>query len=124
MGFKDDLKRKKDGSYILKHKTKEGKVGDCIECGQNPKARDLLYRYNSEDMILVRNTPPVISKLGCEVSPHKPTKCFTKCNKSFIIISDYYYHTFLMLCNPIEKLQYIQTLILISLFVKVFSIST
>ena len=55
MGFKDDLKRKRDGSYILKHKTKEGKVGDCIECGQNPKARDLLYRYNTEDMILVRN---------------------------------------------------------------------
>ena len=55
MGVKDDLKRKRDGSYILKHKTKEGKVGDCIECGQNPEARDLLYRYNSEDMILVRN---------------------------------------------------------------------
>ena len=55
MGFKDDLKRKRDGSYILKHKTKEGKEGDCIECGQNPKARDLLYRYNTEDMILVRN---------------------------------------------------------------------
>ena len=47
MGFKDDLKRKKDGSYILKHKSKEGKVGDCIECGENPKARDLLYRYNT-----------------------------------------------------------------------------
>ena len=37
MGFNDDLKRKKDGSYILKHKSKEGKVGDC-----------------TEDMILVR----------------------------------------------------------------------
>jgi hypothetical protein len=55
MGFKDDLTRNKDGSYILKHKTKEGKEGDCIECGENPKARDLLYRYNTEDMILVRN---------------------------------------------------------------------
>ena len=54
MGFNDDLKRKKDGSYILKHKSKEGKVGDCIECGENPKARDLLYRYKTEDMILVR----------------------------------------------------------------------
>ena len=51
----DRLKKRKDGSYILKHKTKEGKEGDCIECGQNPKARDLLYRYNTEDMLLVRN---------------------------------------------------------------------
>ena len=55
MGFNDDLKRKKDGSYILKHKSKEGKVWDCIECGENPKAIDLLYRYNTEDMVLVRN---------------------------------------------------------------------
>ena len=55
MGFNDDLIHAEDGSYILKHKTKEGKEGDCIECGQNPKARELLYRYNTEDMILVRN---------------------------------------------------------------------
>ena len=55
MGFNDDLERKKDGSYILKHKSKEGKVGDCIGCGQNPRSRDLLYRYKTEDMILVRN---------------------------------------------------------------------
>ena len=55
MGFNDDLERKKDGSYILKHKTKKSKDGDCIECGQNPKSRDLLYRYKTEDMILVRN---------------------------------------------------------------------
>ena len=54
MGFKDDLKRREDGSYILKHKTKKSKDGDCIECGQNPKSRDLLYRYKTEDMILVR----------------------------------------------------------------------
>jgi len=55
MEYNDGLKRKRDGSYILKYKTKEGKEGDCIECGQNPKARDLLYRYNTEDMMLVRN---------------------------------------------------------------------
>ena len=55
MGFNDDLKRNKDGSYILKYKSKEGKVGDCIRCGHNPKSRDLLYRYNTEDMLLVRN---------------------------------------------------------------------
>ena len=55
MEYNDGLKRKRDGSYILKYKTKEGKEGDCIECGQNPKARDLLYRYNTEDMLLVRN---------------------------------------------------------------------
>jgi hypothetical protein len=55
MGFNDDLKRRKDGSYILSHKTKKGKEGDCIECGQNPKSRDLLYKYNTEDVQMVRN---------------------------------------------------------------------
>ena len=43
MGFNDDLKRRKDGSYILSHKTKKG------------KSRDLLYKYNTEDMQMVRN---------------------------------------------------------------------
>ena len=55
MGFNDDLKRRKDGSYILKHKSKEGKEGDCVECEQNPKSKDLLYKYNTEDMLLVRS---------------------------------------------------------------------
>ena len=55
MGFKDDLKRREDGSYILKHKSKEGQVGDCIGCGQNPRSRDLIYRYKTEDLQLVRN---------------------------------------------------------------------
>ena len=55
MGFKDDLKRREDGSYILKHKSKEGKVGDCIGCGQNPRSRDLLFRYKTEDLQLVRD---------------------------------------------------------------------
>jgi len=55
MGFNDDLTRMKDGSYILKHKSKKSKDGDCIECGENTKSRDLLFRYNAEDMLLVRN---------------------------------------------------------------------
>ena len=54
MGFNDDLIRRRDGSYILKHKTKKSKDGDCIECGQNTKLRDLLFRYKTEDMISVR----------------------------------------------------------------------
>ena len=55
MGFKDNLVRQKDGSYAIKSKTKENKKeGACIECGENPIVRDLLYRYNSEDVILVR----------------------------------------------------------------------
>tara|TARA_B110000495_G_C22594916_1_gene356269 strand:- start:111 stop:380 length:270 start_codon:yes stop_codon:yes gene_type:complete len=52
----DGLKKRKDGSYILKHKTKEARLkGDCIECGQNPSSRELLLRHNTEDMMLVRN---------------------------------------------------------------------
>ena len=30
------------------------KKGACIECGENPVVRDLLYQYNAMDMILVR----------------------------------------------------------------------
>ena len=55
MEYNDGLKHKKDDSYILKHKTKEGKEGDCTECYQNPNSRDLLYKYNADDMMLVRN---------------------------------------------------------------------
>ena len=54
MGYKDGLAKRKDGSYILKHRTKKSKKGDCVECGQNPETRMLLFRYNSEDMLLVR----------------------------------------------------------------------
>ena len=54
MGFKDDLVKRKDGSYVLSSKTIKGKKGDCIECGDNPDIRMLLYRYNTEDMLLVR----------------------------------------------------------------------
>ena len=56
MGFKDNLVRQKDGSYLLKSKTKKvKKKGTCVECGENGSVRDLKYRYNSDDMILVRN---------------------------------------------------------------------
>ena len=56
MGFKDDLVKKRSGAYMLKHKTKEAKEGDCIECGENPKNRAYggLYKYKTEDMLLVR----------------------------------------------------------------------
>ena len=54
MGFKDNLVKQKDGSYLLKSKSKTTKDGDCIECGENPTTRDLMYQYNAEDMILVR----------------------------------------------------------------------
>jgi hypothetical protein len=55
MGFNDKLIRQKDGSYVLKSKTKKAKKeGACFECGENPAVRELLYRYNADDMILVR----------------------------------------------------------------------
>ena len=56
MGYKDDLVKKRSGAYVLKHKTKEAREGDCIECGGNPKYRAYggLYSYKTEDMLLVR----------------------------------------------------------------------
>ena len=58
---------------------------------------------------VVRNTPPLISKLGCEYSPHNPIKCFKKCKKSFIKISVYYYQPFSLLYKSIKLLLKIQT---------------
>mgnify|MGYP006115751537 CR=1 FL=1 len=56
MGFKDKLVKQKDGSYVLRYKDKKVKqVGQCVECGENPESRELLYKYKAEDMILVRN---------------------------------------------------------------------
>ena len=56
MGFKDKLVKQKDGSYVLSSKSKKiKKKGACIECGENPVVRDLLYQYNAEDMLLVRD---------------------------------------------------------------------
>ena len=56
MGFKDNLVKKRDGSFVLKHKTKKHKKGDCPECGENPMDRELglLYRYKQDDLLLVR----------------------------------------------------------------------
>ena len=56
MGYKDDLVKKRSGAYVLKHKTKEAKDGDCIECGENPKNRPMggVYRHITEDMLMVR----------------------------------------------------------------------
>ena len=52
-----NLVRNKDGSYILKHKTKKAKKGDCVKCGQNEKSRPggLMYRYIADDMISVQD---------------------------------------------------------------------
>ena len=60
MKINKNLVRNKDGSYILKYKTKKAKKGDCIECGQNEKGRTggLLYRYKADDMISVQNSQP------------------------------------------------------------------
>ena len=56
MGFKDKLIRQKDGSYVLKSKDKKiKKKGICVECGENGLDRELLYQYNAEDVVLVRN---------------------------------------------------------------------
>jgi len=56
MAFDDKLIRQKDGSYILKSKSKKAnKEGVCVECGENPSVRDLMFQYNAGDMILVRN---------------------------------------------------------------------
>ena len=55
--MKKNLTRREDGSYVLKHKTKKVKKGNCIECGQNEKNRrlGLIYRYKAEDMTSVKN---------------------------------------------------------------------
>ena len=55
MGFKDKLIKQKNGSYVLKSKDKKvKKKGICVECGENGLDRELLYQYNAEDMVLVR----------------------------------------------------------------------
>ena len=77
--MKSNLTRRKDGSYILKHKTRKGKKGDCTECGQNEKKRELglLYRHVSNDMMLVRD---YIEQHLTEYTKHKsitPNWCGT-----------------------------------------------
>tara|TARA_R100000030_G_scaffold18911_1_gene13157 strand:+ start:709 stop:996 length:288 start_codon:yes stop_codon:yes gene_type:complete len=79
MGFRDNLVKQKDGSYILKSKTKEvKKKGICIECGENTATRDLLYQYNAEDMILVREYMEnhLITYSNCKtITPKWCNKC-------------------------------------------------
>ena len=55
--MKSNLTRRKAGSYVLKHKTTKAKKGDCPECGQNEKNRELglLYRHKSEDNLQVQD---------------------------------------------------------------------
>ena len=54
--MKKNLTRREDGSYVLKHKTKKVKKGNCIECGQNEKNRPLglLYKFKTDDMFMVQ----------------------------------------------------------------------
>ena len=54
MGFKDNLIKNKKGSYTLKSKTKKKSKTYCLECGEDGVTRDLLYEYNTEDVLLVR----------------------------------------------------------------------
>tara|TARA_B100000029_G_scaffold409377_1_gene410918 strand:+ start:202 stop:489 length:288 start_codon:yes stop_codon:yes gene_type:complete len=79
MGFKDNLVKQKDGSYLLKSKTKKAKKkGTCIECGENSATRNLLYQYNAEDMILVREymEDHLIMYSNCEtITPKWCSKC-------------------------------------------------
>ena len=55
MKSKDNVKRNKnDGSYKLKSKTKKAEKGACKFCGHDPLLRDGLFRYITDDMMLVR----------------------------------------------------------------------
>ena len=54
MGFRDNLTKDKSGRYVLKSKTKKAQKGVCLYCGQDSITRDLLYEYNTDDMLMVR----------------------------------------------------------------------
>ena len=77
MGYKDDLTKKRDGSYVLKHKTKKYKEGDCTECGQNKKDRPYggVYRYRTEDMLLVRDYMEEDLRMNSKHKAIKPIWC-------------------------------------------------
>ena len=68
--MKSNLTRRKDGSYVLKHKTIKAKKDDCKECGQNPKNRELglFYRHVASDMTSVKEH---IEQHLSEYSKHK-----------------------------------------------------
>tara|TARA_R100001377_G_scaffold85028_1_gene70027 strand:- start:1258 stop:1557 length:300 start_codon:yes stop_codon:yes gene_type:complete len=57
MGYNDNLVKKRNGSYVLKHKTKKHKEGECEDCGFNPTDSVFggVFRYKKDDMLLVRN---------------------------------------------------------------------
>ena len=54
MGFKDNLTKDKNGNYLLKSKVDKKSKTYCLECGEDGVTRDLLYEYNTEDVLLVR----------------------------------------------------------------------
>ena len=77
MSYKDDLVKKRDGTYMLKHKTKEAKEGDCIECGENPMTRAYggLYKYKTEDMLLIREHMEEELRMNSKHKAIKPIWC-------------------------------------------------
>ena len=79
--MKKNLIRRKDGSYILKHKSKKAKKGDCTECKQNPKEfrLGLTYRYKKDDMLGVYNHIEEYLTYYSKVKSMKPLWCGT-CN--------------------------------------------
>ena len=87
MGFNDNLTKQKDGSYILKSKDKKIKEnGQCLECGENGSTRDLLYQYNAEDMISVRNYIEDHLTMHTKHKSVKPDWCSTcKSLKKYVV---------------------------------------
>ena len=77
MSYKDDLVKKRSGAYVLKHKTKEAKEGDCIECGENPKNRSMgsLFKYKTEDMLMVREYMEEHLRMNFRHKSIKPVWC-------------------------------------------------
>lgn len=54
MGFNDNLLKNKDGEFTLKSKSDKIEKGVCVYCGQDSTTQELLFRYNSDDYLLVR----------------------------------------------------------------------
>ena len=54
MSFKDNLKKNKKGGYSLRSKVDKKEEGVCLYCGQDKVTQDLLYEYNTDDMLMVR----------------------------------------------------------------------
>ena len=79
MGFKDNLTKDKNGRYVLKSKTKKAQKGVCLYCGQDSRTRDLLYEYNTDDMLLVRENMEDHLTTYSNHQTIKPNWC-KKCN--------------------------------------------